>query len=225
MMIYLAFWPKNLSWHSPSRTVPLVIAMNILVVWMLGSVLLSKPAVYLAAYAIHVTIFLPIGIFALARLRVSPYSQVLVSWLLIFLNLVLSPQFLGSVLGAQNYAQLSSSQDVERKLQAAGDIERIVGEISLGTKILVDSHSIFPESSIQTETEIRMAYGNLAVILGSGSRNPDFTYIVLDANSYYGQPNVDEEKIRQTLRSEGTYGLSRYDRIYSENGTELYVTN
>lgn len=223
MMAYLVFRPKGLSRYSLQRMVPLIIAINILAVWTLGSFLLSKPDVYLAAYAIHATVFLPIGIFALAKLNIGRYRQVLLAWSLVFLNLFLSPQFAGSVIGSQNYALRSSSQNVERKLEAARDIVLIVGEISPGTRVLVDSHSIFPYSHIRTETQITMNYGNLTNTLDLEPGNPDFTYIVLDTNSYHGQPNSTEESVRNNLRVEGVFGSSRYDRIYSENGTELYV--
>lgn len=219
----LAASSKGFFRQSLKVVLPLAVAANAVLVWTLLFVLVDKGAIYLATYALNISVFLPIGIFITGTVRVWPHLQVLICWLLIGSNLLLSPHFEGWVAGRQDYAATSSGSDIQRKLVAAGEIQSLIGKVPAGTKVLLDSTSVFPVSHIGTGVPIYFVYGDLADRLASVSGRPDFKYIVLDSYSYWGGPTPTEEKVRARLRENGFYGSSEYDLVYDRNGTELYV--
>jgi hypothetical protein len=201
---------------------PVAVAGTFILAWGLLALLVDKSAVYLATYALNISVFLPVGVFALGRFRVRLISQLGLGWVLVFLNLVLSPQFDGTVIQAQNYAAKASSSDVQRKLVAATDLSLILGDVQPGTRVLMDAFSVLPVSGIRSGIPISMSYGNLAANLPTTGSRDHFAYIVFDTSSYIGWPNPLEEETRRSLREKGRFGEASYELVYSDNGTELY---
>lgn len=208
----------------PLRIVlPVAVAGTFVVAWGLLALLVDKSAVYLATYALNISVFLPIGAFALGVSRARPLAQLALGWVLVGLNLVLSPQFDGTVVGSQDYRAKASSSDIQRKLAAASDIDLIIGEVQPGTRVLMDASSVLPISGIRSGILISMSYGNLAAKRPATDTRGPFAYIVLDTSSYIGRPNLLEEETRRSLRDTGRFGNGWYELVYSENGTELYA--
>lgn len=212
------FNPKSIT-----TVLPISVAATTILTWLLLVLLVDKSAIYLATYALNISVFLPIGAFGLGVLNVSRHRQLLLSWLLVLVNLGWSPQFEGTVLRQQNYAATASSPDVERRIAAAKDMSAIVQHVPPGAWILQDSSSVFPFSHIGTGVGISMLYGDFSARVATTPREFAFTYIVLDQHSYYGLPNPLEDLARERFRERGAFGDNEYELIYSDNGTELYA--
>lgn len=223
LTLLLAARAKRPPPDSLRAVLPVTVAGTAIVAWALLALLVDKSAVYLATYALNISVFLPVGVFALGRFRVRPISQLGLGWTLVLLNLFLSPQFDGTVTKSQNYAAKASSSDIQRKLVAATDISLILGDVQPGTRVLMDASSVLPVSDIRSGIPISMSYGNLAAKLPTTESRGDFAYIVFDTSSYIGTPNPLEEETRRSLREKGRFGEASYELVYSDNGTELYA--
>lgn len=207
---------------SHAVVLPLSIAGTIVVTFVLLSILVSKPPIYLATYALNVSVLLPIGVLALGNIRVGRVLQLASGWSLVCLNLLLSPQFVSTVMTEQNYASKASSADIQRKLHVASELSPLVSIDSTGIRVLLDSSSVFPVSHIKSGVGISMMYGDFSARLDSPPVQGGFTYIVFDTYSYYGKPQEQEELARETFRANPSLGGSRYELIYDKNGTLVY---
>lgn len=223
LTVLLLATTKGPSPQSLRVILPLAVAGSAILTWALLFVVVDKEDIYLATYALNISVFLPMGVFAIGTVRVWPHLQPIIGWALICASLILGPHFNGWVAGSQNYAAKASSSDIERKLVAASEIHSLIGEVPAGTKVLLDSSSVFPFSHIGTGVPIHFLYGNLGDRLARSAGQPAYTYIVLDSNSYWGGPTPAEETVRAILREDGLFGSSEYDLAYSRNGTELYI--
>lgn len=215
----LAFYAKSDSTVQLARIFPIAVAVTSLIVWFGAAVLVDKPAIYLATYTLSVSTFLPIGIFSLGFFVRHTLARSIVSWIVVALNLFWSPQFEATVLEKQNYAHVAASPDVERKIRAATAMTSVLGEVTEGTSVIVDYSAVFPVSFIDGSVSLAYNYGNLETRVRS---DPPFDYIVLDELSYYGEVNQVEDEHRFLLREEGRFGSSRYYRIFSDFGIEVY---
>ena len=203
-------------------SLPFSIATTFVITWLGVATLVNKPAIYLATYSLSIAVFLPLGVFALSYLPFRPGVQVLAAWLLVVGNIVLSPQFSGIVLGTQNYAEISSGESVVRKIAAAKEISTLLEDLKPETRVLLDSHSIFPYSDIDQSIELTISYGGLSSIADEGYGAASFDFVILDQESYFGMPNPEEESVRSLLRTNGVLGTSTYELIYSNHGTLVY---
>ncbi|MDA8862997.1 glycosyltransferase family 39 protein [Pontimonas sp.] len=215
----LAVKAKSDSTDQLARILPIAVAVTSLVVWFGGAILVDKTAIYLATYTLSVSTFLPIGIFSLGFFFRHTPTQLIVSWIVVFLNLFWSPQFEGTVLEKQNYAHVAASPDVDRKIRAATIMTSVLGEVTEGTRVIVDYSAVFPMSFIDGSVSLAYNYGNLETRVSS---DPPYDYIVLDELSYFGEVNEIEDEHRFLLREEGRFGSSRYHRIFSDLGIEVY---
>lgn len=221
--VFLAYVTERFDLKSLTTVFPLSIVGTITVAWLLLALLVDKSAIYLATYALSITVLLPIGAYGLGVFHATRHRQLLLGWLLVCINLFWSPQFEGTVLTQQNYAAMASSYDIERRIAAAEDMSAIIHNVPAGTWVLQDSSSVFPISHIGTGVGISMLYGDFAARVATTPREFAFTYIVLDSLSYYGPPQPLEELARKNFREYRSFGDHNYELIYRENGTELYA--
>ena len=207
----------TLSW-----SLPISIAITFAVTWLGVATVVDKPANYIATYSLSIAVFLPIGVFALSYLPFRLGGKILAGWILVIGNLVLSPQFSGIVLGTQNYAAISSGESVVRKIAAAEEISTLLADLKPETRVLLDSHSVFPYSDIDKSIELTISYGGLSSIADRDVGSASFDFVILDQESYFGMPNPDEESRRTLLRINGKLGNNAYELIYSNHGTLVY---
>jgi hypothetical protein len=207
----------TLSW-----SLPISIATTFVITGLGVATLVDKPAIYLATYSLSIAVFLPLGVFALSYLPFRPGGQVLAGWLLVVGNLVLSPQFSGIVLGTQNFAAIGSGESVVRKIAGAKEISALLADLKPETRVLLDSHSVFPYSDIDKSIQLTISYGGLSSIADRGYGTASFDFVVLDQESYFGMPNSDEESMRSLLRLTGKFGTNTYKLVYSNYGTLVY---
>ncbi len=197
----------------------LAIALTLISSWVLASILVDKSDIYIATYLSSITSFLPLGLLGLTALTPRVWLQIFLGWGLVFTNLITGPQFMGAFMGAYNYASLASSDSVQRKVEAAQDIDALLSRDSSNIKVLVDVRSVFPRSNIDQSASITINYGNLEEYRSGGVA---FDYIVLDKDNYYGKPNPVEEAARNDLLESGTLGVHKYSLVYTGNGTLLF---
>ncbi len=207
----------TLSW-----TLPISIATTFVITWVGIAAVVDKPAIHLATYSLSIAVFLPLGVFALSYLPFKLGGQVLAGWLLVVGNLFLSTQFSGIVLGTQNYAAINASESVARKVAAANEISNLLDDFSAKTRVLLDSHSVFPYSDIDESVDLTISYGDLSSIVDRAIGAAAFEFVILDQESYFGMPNPDEESLRSLLRLNGKLGTNTYKLVYSNYGTLVY---
>lgn len=201
---------------------PLSIALTFTFAWFGIMLVIDKPEIFLATYSLSISVFLPLGSFALAYASQKMWGQILLGWGLVFSNLLLSVQFPGTVLNAQNYAALASSPSVERKLNAAREIALLTDGLTGTTTVLMDASSVFPLSSIDEAVSMTFSFGNLTSYADAVERGGRFDFIVLDSESYYGMPDANEDAKRLSLREDGEIWSIDYELIYSNYGTLVY---
>lgn len=221
-LLLLGLQPRHKFESTLERSLPLSIAVSFGFAWFAVSGLIDKPSVYLATYSLSIAVFLPLGVFALAHLPSRLWVQIFVGWCLVLGNLFLSTQFSGIVGGSQNYAAIASSPSVERKLNAAKEMSLFTDEMSASTSVLMDSHSVFPLSSINNEVFMTMSYGDLGSFTNHVARGGVFDLIVLDTESYHEMPDAEEDSLRKSLRDDGKIWSAHYELIYSNFGTLVY---
>ena len=205
-----------------SWTLPLSVALTLAFTWSALPLLIEKPAIYLATYSLSISVFLPLGIFALVHLSSNQFIQLSLGWTLVLGNLFSSPNFSSHVLGAQNYAAIASSPSVERKLNAAKEIKLLLKDVTESTTVLLDSHSVFPLSNVDNSVSLTFNYGNLGSLSDDYARGDRFEYIVLDSESYHDMPSTSEDALRTSLQQDGTLWSASYTLIYSNYGTLVY---
>lgn len=205
-----------------SWALPLSVSFTLAFTWAALPLLIEKPAIYLATYSLSISVFLPLGVFALTHISSNQFIQLSLGWALVLGNLFSSPNFAGHVLGAQNYAAIASSPSVERKLNAAREIKLLIRDVTESTAVLLDSHSVFPLSDVDNSVSLKLSYGNLDSLADDYSRGVRFEYIVLDSESYHDMPNASEDALRASLQQDGRLWSARYELIYSNYGTLVY---
>jgi len=215
---------RSTAWKGVSmrKFLPIAVAITFGAVWGTAALVIDKTSIYLATYTLSISVFLPIGVYGLGLISSRMWVRLLIGWFLVATNFFLSPQFSEIVDGSQNYAKKSSSLAIERKLRAAQDIAVLLRNEPPDVWVLLDSSSVFPRSSIDGSALVSMNYGSLASRFNSYDTSPDFDYVVIDSESYYGQPNAVEEGMRDNLQISGRLGSSIYKLVYSDHGTELY---
>jgi hypothetical protein len=220
LLLFLAPLMKSGKWipRDIQSFFSLSVVFTLIFSWILASIFVDKSGIYIAFYLMSITSFLPLGILGLSGLTSRAWLQILTGWVLVVTNLVAGPQFLSALHGSQNYASFASSDSVQRKLEAAKEIDNLLGETSFDTRVLVDSSSIFPRSSIDRSASIILNFGNLDTFYGQEG----FDYIVLDSGDYFGKPNPIEDAARDTLFKTGVMGGVEYKLVYAKNGTLLY---
>lgn len=208
---------SSLSW-----ALPLSVSFTLAFTWTALPLLIDKPAIYLATYSLSISVFLPLGTFALVSFSSNQFIRLALGWALVLGNLFSSPNFAAHVLGAQNYAAIASSPSMERKLNAAREIELLIGDVAESTTVLLDSHSVFPLSDVDNSVSLRMSYGNLGSLADDYARGVRFEYIVLDSESYHEMPNSSEDALRASLQQDGKLWSASYELIYSKYGTLVF---
>jgi hypothetical protein len=221
IVLFLALFLRSGKWITGEMQsfFSLAVAITLISSWVLASIFIDKSGIYIASYLLSITSFLPLGLLGLTALTPRVWLQICLGWGLVFTNLITGPQFIGTVMGNQNYASLASSDSVQRKLAAAQDIDALLGRDPSNIKVLVDALSVFPRSNIDQSASITINYGNLEAYRSGGVA---FDYIVLDKEDYYGKPNPLEDSARNELLEAGTLGVHKYSLVYTGNGTLLF---
>ena len=124
-----------------------------------------------------------------------------------------------------SFFKISNSDEIQEKLTARDEIDKLVSPIELPARVLMDYEAVFPLTNFTKGAEIRYLYGDLS------NYQTDiwgiFDFISLNIRGYYNylpaedsKPQSPEQAIRDELLKKGTLKGVEYSKIF-ESGDEV----
>ncbi len=184
-----------------------------------------KDAIYVGNYIISVAFLIPIGILALNKLGIQDTYKKCIAASLVVLMTLSGLANRNLIMQRYSFFKISNSDEIQEKLTARDEIDKLVSPIELPARVLMDYEAVFPLTNFTKGAEIRYLYGDLSNyqtgIWGI------FDFISLNIRGYYNylpaddsKPLSPEQAIRDELLKKGTLKGIEYSKIY-ERGDEV----
>ena len=214
-----------------------VLGIGVLAVHALACLVIKKPTLYQATYALSASFFVPLGLLGLSELRFPLAWKGCIALFIALLGIGLSWDFRDRALSYHRFFEIARSNRVTEQLQALDGMREALGSLPMPTRVYQDNTTVFPASRFTKGVEVVYCYGNLRDY--TPKRLGRFDYVVVNSEDYIfkmspssaqyrsasaseRQKADQEESARQRLRATGILGGVKYRLIYEGHNALLY---
>lgn len=214
-----------------------VLGLGVLTVQLMACMMIHKPPLYQATYALSASYFMPLGLLGLSDLRLSQAWKGTVALCIVLISIGLSQAFRERSLSYHRFFEIAQSNHVTEQLLALDGMRTTIGQLPTPVRVYQDNMTVFPATRFTKGVEVVYCYGNLRDY--APERLGRFDYIVVNSDDYIFKMSPSspqyrrateaerrksdlEELTRTRLRETGVLSGVKYKLIYEGHNALLY---
>lgn len=219
------------------RYISAILGLSVLAVYAFVCATVNKAPLYIATYALSVSLFAPLGLLGLAEWQTSEATKNMTAMLIVMVGAVSSMDFRDRALSYHRFFEIEKSTRVVEQLSAIEGMKKAIGHLTPPLRVYQDSTTVFPATRFTKGVEVVYFYGDLRN--HTVEKLGRFDYVALNPDDYifkltpgsaeYAAASesekakaLGEEAARMKFRETGVLGDSKYRLIYQGHQALLY---